>query len=80
MVDGGDLADGPIPSGKPYREAIMKVDLSGKVLQKWSGFGNQNGQIFWGHDIAVGADGAVYVGDVGQGMRVQKFVPAGSAR
>ena len=32
-------------------------------------------QIYWGHDLAVGKDGAVYVGDVNHGMRVQKFVP-----
>jgi NHL repeat len=29
----------------------------------------------WGHDLAVGKDGAVYVGDVFHGMRVQKFIP-----
>jgi hypothetical protein len=27
-----------------------------------------------GHDITVGRDGAVYVGDVYHGMRVQKFI------
>ncbi|HVS87735.1 MAG TPA: peptidyl-alpha-hydroxyglycine alpha-amidating lyase family protein [Candidatus Acidoferrum sp.] len=70
MVDGGDLKPGP-----PDRGRILKMDLNGKILAKWSRFGNYDGQIYWGHDIALGKDGAVYVGDVHHGMRVQKFVP-----
>ena len=70
VVDGGDLKPAP-----PDRGQILKVDLSGKILAKWSRFGNYDGQIYWGHDLAVGKDGAVYVGDVYHGMRVQKFVP-----
>jgi peptidylamidoglycolate lyase len=70
MVDGGDLKRGP-----PDRGRILKLDLNGKILAKWSRFGNYDGQIYWGHDIALGKDGAVYVGDVYHGMRVQKFVP-----
>jgi len=70
MVDGGDLKPGP-----PDRGRILKLDLNGKILAKWSRFGNYDGQIYWGHDIAVGKDGAVYVGDVNHSMRVQKFVP-----
>jgi peptidylamidoglycolate lyase len=70
MVDGGDLKPGP-----PDRGRILKLDLNGKILAKWSRFGNYDGQIDWGHDIAVGKDGAVYVGDVNHSMRVQKFVP-----
>ena len=70
VVDGGDLKPAP-----PDRGQILKLDLSGKILAKWSRFGNYDGQIYWGHDLAVGKDGAVYVGDVYHGMRVQKFVP-----
>jgi peptidylamidoglycolate lyase len=69
VVDGGDLKPNP-----PDRGQLLKLDLSGKVLAKWSRFGNYDGQIYWGHDVAVGKDGAVYVGDVYHGMRVQKFV------
>lgn len=69
-VDGGDLKPNP-----PDRGQLLKLDLSGKILAKWSRFGNYDGQIYWGHDVAVGKDGAVYVGDVYHGMRVQKFVP-----
>jgi peptidylamidoglycolate lyase len=70
VVDGGDLKLNP-----PDRGQLLQLDLSGKILAKWSRFGNYDGQIYWGHDLAVGKDGAVYVGDVYHGMRVQKFVP-----
>jgi len=70
VVDGGDLKPNP-----PDRGQLLKLDLSGKILAKWSRFGNYDGQIYWGHDLAVGKDGAVYVGDVYHGMRVQKFEP-----
>jgi len=70
VVDGGDLKPAP-----PDRGQVLKLDLSGKILAKWSRFGNYDGQLYWGHDVAVGRDGAVYVGDVYHGMRVQKFVP-----
>jgi peptidylamidoglycolate lyase len=69
-VDGGDLKPNP-----PDRGQLLKLDLNGKILAKWSRFGNYDGQIYWGHDLAVGKDGAVYVGDVYHGMRVQKFIP-----
>jgi peptidylamidoglycolate lyase len=71
VVDGGDLK----PTGRD-RGQVLKLDLHGKILAKWSRFGNYDGQIYWGHDIAVGRDGAVYVGDVFHGMRVQKFIPS----
>jgi peptidylamidoglycolate lyase len=70
VVDGGDLKPDP-----PGRGQLLKLDLTGKILAKWSRFGNYDGQILWGHDLAVGKDGAVYVGDVFHGMRVQKFIP-----
>jgi len=68
VVDGGDLNPWP-----PDRSHILKLDLKGNILEKWASFGNYDGQLFWGHDIAVGKDGAVYVGDI-IGRRVQKFV------
>ena len=70
VVDGGALKQAP-----PDRGQLLKLDLSGKILAKWSRYGNYDGQIYWGHDVAVGKDGAVYVGDVYHGMRVQKFIP-----
>jgi len=70
VVDGGDLKPAP-----PDRGQVLKLDLDGNILSKWSRFGNYDGQIYWGHAISVGRDGAVYIGDVYHGMRVQKFVP-----
>jgi len=73
VVVGGDgRADQPAQG----REQLLKLDLSGKILATWSRLGDYDGQIYWGHDIAVGKDGAVYVGDVWHGMRVQKFTRA----
>jgi hypothetical protein len=70
VVDGGDSKPEP-----PDRGRVLKLDLEGKILAKWSRYGNYDGQICGGHDLAVGKDGAVYVGDVFRGMRVQKFIP-----
>jgi peptidylamidoglycolate lyase len=68
VVDGGD--QNPVP---PDRGHLLRLDQTGKVLDKWSSFGNYDGQIYWGHAIAVSAAGDVFVGDVHYGMRVQKF-------
>ena len=67
VVDGGDLKPWP-----PDRSHILKLDLKGNILEQWASFGNYDGELFWGHDIAVGKDGSVYVGDI-LGRRVQKF-------
>lgn len=69
MVDGGDLKPKP-----PGRGRVIKLDLQGKILEKWGTFGRYDGQFYWGHDIAVGKTGDLYVTDVDLGMRVQKFV------
>lgn len=68
VVDGGDLNPEP-----PDHGGILRLDLTGKILDRWSRYGNYDGQLYIGHDIAVGKDGAVYVGDI-TGRRVQKFV------
>lgn len=68
MVDGGDMTP-----RLPARARITRLALDGKILEQWSSFGNYDGQIFWGHDIAVGKNGDVYVGEVNHGMRIQKF-------
>ncbi len=69
VVDGGEGNQTP-----PDHDHIVKLDLAGHILARWSSFGKYDGQLYWGHDIAVGPDGAVYAGDVYVGMRVQKFV------
>jgi len=72
VVYGGN---GNLMRANEGHEELVKCDLSGKILARWSSFGNYDGQIFWGHSIAVGEDGAVYEGEVSRGMRVQKFIP-----
>ncbi len=68
VVNGGEQK--PVPG---YGGRVLRLDLSGKVLSRWSRYGNYDGQIYGAHDIAVGRDGAVYIGDI-LGRRVQKFV------
>ncbi len=67
VVDGGDP-----DLTRPGRSRMLKLDLEGHLLDAWSSFGNYDGQLFWGHDIAVGKSGDVFVGDI-LGHRVQKF-------
>jgi len=71
VVDGGD---GGRPYKPPMRNWAVRLDLTGKVLDKWGSFGSYDGQFIWAHDVAVGPDGAVYVADVDVGMRIQKFL------
>ena len=68
VVDGGDLNTVP-----PDRARVLIVDLKGNVVDSFGRFGNYDGQFVWPHDVAIGKHGAVYVGDVLTGMRVQKF-------
>jgi len=69
MVDGGDLKPKP-----PDRGMVVKLDLQGRILEKWGTFGSYDGQFYWAHGIAVARNGDLYVTDVHLGMRVQKFV------
>ncbi len=68
VVDGGD--QNPVP---PDRSRLLRLDQNGNILETWSSFGNYDGQLYWGHAIAVSMGNDVYVGDVHYGMRVQKF-------
>ena len=68
VVDGGDQ-----PERGPDRSGAAEVDLDGRVLSRFGRFGNQDGQFRLAHDVAIGADGSVYVVDA-WGQRVQKFV------
>jgi peptidylamidoglycolate lyase len=68
VIDGGDQ-----PTTPPDRARILKLSSQGGVIDSFGSFGNYDGQFVWPHSLAVAADGTVYVGDVGTGMRVQKF-------
>ena len=67
-VDGGDPTAEPAERGK-----VVELDGEGHVLDTFGSPGKGPGQFQLGHDIAVGADGAVYVAE-GSGKRVQKFI------
>ncbi len=69
VVDGGDIGAAITP-----RSHFLQLDLEGNIIGKWSSYGKYDGQLIWAHDITVGKNGSVYVGDVYWGMRVQKFV------
>jgi peptidylamidoglycolate lyase len=69
LVDGGDQ-----PERFPDRARVLKTDLDGRIVDSFGRYGNYDGQFVWPHCVAIGLDGAVYVGDVSTGMRAQKFV------
>jgi hypothetical protein len=53
---------------------------SGKVLGSMGQLGENGGQWFGLHMIALDSMGNIYTGEVFNGERVQRFVPADSAR
>lgn len=69
VVDGGEQP----PTG-PDHDGVSVVDTSGKVIERFSRIGLQDGQLWVAHDIAADTKGTLYVVDV-FGQRVQKFVP-----
>jgi len=75
VIDGGNMN----PLTEDYAK-LSVVDDAGRLLDQWSGYGEGPGQLSWGHDVAVGADGAVYTAEVRNANRAQKFAPAMSAR
>jgi peptidylamidoglycolate lyase len=68
VVDGGDQNE-----FWPDRARIIKLDPQGETLASFGSYGREPGQFIWPHTIAVGPDGAIYVGEAGTGMRIQKF-------
>ena len=48
--------------------------LAGKLLTRWSGReGPGKGTLVSGHGICVDSQGSIYVAEIGEGKRVQKF-------
>lgn len=70
IVDGGDQR-----TFFPDRARILKLDSEGQILSSFGSYGSAPGQFVWPHTIALGSDGAIDVGEVATGMRVQKFIP-----
>ena len=69
VVDGGDQNE-----FWPDRARVLKLDAEGNVVASFGSYGRKPGQFIWPHTIAIGPDGALYVGEVGTGMRIQKFM------
>jgi peptidylamidoglycolate lyase len=69
VVDGGDQI-----TFWPDRARILKLDSEGQILASFGSYGQEPGQFIWPHTIAIGHDGALYVGEVATGMRIQKFI------
>ena len=69
VIDGGDQNE-----FWPDRARVLKLDAEGNVLASFGSYGKEPGQFIWPHTIAIGPDGALYVGEVATGMRIQKFV------
>ena len=67
VVDGGEQ-----PERGADRSGIAIISQDGKVVERFSRFGNYDGQLQQGHDIASDTHGDIYVVDIG-GERVQKF-------
>jgi DNA-binding beta-propeller fold protein YncE len=62
MIDGG-------------YDRIVEIDQNGKIIGALGEPGHAPGQFAWGHFLAVGKDGKIYVADV-LNWRFQVFVPA----
>jgi peptidylamidoglycolate lyase len=67
VVDGGEQ-----PENRADRSGVAIVKQDGTVVERFSRFGNYDGQLQQGHDIASDTRGNIYVVDIG-GERVQKF-------
>ena len=70
MVDGGDQS-----TFWPDRARIQKIDSEANILASFGSYGTEPGQFIWPHTIALGQGGALYIGEVSTGMRIQKFEP-----
>lgn len=68
-VDGGDQ-DPERP-----RSGLLVLTPEGEVIARWSGYGYEAGSLVWPHDLAVSSNSEVFVGEVFDANRVQKFKP-----
>lgn len=69
-LDGGDQ-----DPARP-RSGLLALTPEGAVLARWSGYGTEPGSLVWPHDLAVSSGSEVFVGEVLDANRVQKFKPA----
>jgi sugar lactone lactonase YvrE len=60
----------------PYRDTIVKLSPSGRVLARWGSPGTAPGQFTFPAAIALGGDDNIYVSEIGNN-RIQKLSPTG---
>ena len=54
------------------------IDYNGNIISRWGGEESRDpGKFVAPHCVAVDSKGDVYVGEVLEGMRIQKFVRGG---
>lgn len=68
VADGGDQS-----ARMPPRSGVAILRSDGSFVERFGRWGNRDGELAMAHDVAVGRDGAIYVGEI-DGARVQKFV------
>ena len=68
VIDGGNMI-----ADTPDYARLTIVGTNGQVMSSWSSYGAEPGQLSWGHDLTVGADGSVYTAEVRNNNRAQKF-------
>jgi hypothetical protein len=64
----------PIVFAPPLRLGA-NVNENGKIIGPMGTLGENGGQFFGLHMIAVDSKGIIYTGEVSQGERVQRFLP-----
>ncbi len=72
-LDGGDQ-----DAARP-RSGLLALTPEGEVRARWSGYGYEAGSLVWPHDLAVSSSSEVFVGEVLDANRVQKFKPGCSS-
>jgi DNA-binding beta-propeller fold protein YncE len=68
-LDGGDQ-----DAARP-RSGLLALTPEGAVLARSSGYGTEPDSLVWPHDLAVSSGSEVFVGEVLDANRVQKFKP-----
>ena len=69
VVDAGDSHE---ISGGVERSQLIQLDLQGHVVNRYSAFGSEPGQMDLPHDVAMGLDGQLFVAEI-RNERLQVF-------